>query len=444
MILKTFLKPKCGEAISSFMCKNILFHCIAESENNSTWNERSLLTWLSKCLQSLLNCILTDHCPHFMIPRNNLLAGKLSADVKRQLVDVMCSLTENIGQSLLSIQIDDLGNRLYVKSGGISHVHLQTSYNISVTVASSNTSAVATCLMLSSKEVINLLSRTSASAYQILIDSVLRLCQVYRVGNTLERVAVCLYAPFLCSQIGSVIASEDIQHALGLSAKALVWFTLGLNSDISSGKLKQASALYCARDLERCEIILTELRRQLSQTVVVTLCFCIAFRKTVSEDFKIACYEKNVEDVIKHNMTFCVIYLPCEINCVPKELKYEMFRSTAEDQPYRDKLDYWMDWAVVDSMPYLYFLQYKVYTQLHRPAEQRQALDNLIWTIDTDPNLGHRETALNLLGQCMEQENRMDAALYFYMMSLKVRGRNNAAKWHICRLLAGMYLSRSE
>jgi hypothetical protein len=118
-----------------------------------------------------------------------------------------------------------------------------------------------------------------------------------------------------------------------------------------------------------------------------------------------------------------------------------MFRSTAED---RGEDDDWMDWAVVDSTPYLYFLQYKVYTQLHRPAEQRQALDNLIWTINTDPNLGHRETALNLLGQCMEKENRMDAALYCYMMSLKVRGRNNAAKWHICILLARMYISRSE
>jgi tetratricopeptide (TPR) repeat protein len=148
--------------------------------------------------------------------------------------------------------------------------------------------------------------------------------------------------------------------------------------------------------------------------------------------------------MIKHNMAFCVKYLPCEVNCVPSELRYEMFRSTAEDRPYRGDDDYWMDWAVVDSVPYLYFLQYKVYSQLQRPAEQLHALNQLIWTINSEPNLCHRETALNLLGQCMEQENRMDAALCCYMMSLNVRGRNNAAKWHVCRLLARIFQCRSD
>jgi tetratricopeptide (TPR) repeat protein len=140
--------------------------------------------------------------------------------------------------------------------------------------------------------------------------------------------------------------------------------------------------------------------------------------------------------MIKHNMAFCVKYLPCEVNCIPGELKYEMFRSTEEDRPYRGEFDYWMDCAVVDSLPYLHFLQYKVYSQLHRAADQQQALDNLIRTIDTEPNLGHKETALNLLGQCMEQENRYEEAFRCYILSLNVRARNNVAKWHVCRLLA--------
>jgi tetratricopeptide (TPR) repeat protein len=116
-----------------------------------------------------------------------------------------------------------------------------------------------------------------------------------------------------------------------------------------------------------------------------------------------------------------------------------MFRSTEEDRPYRDEDDFWMDWAVVDSLSYLHFLQYKVYSQLHRPADQQQALDNLIRTIDTEPNLKHKETALNLLGQCMEHENRHEEALRSYMISLNVRARNNVAKWHVCRLLARLF-----
>jgi hypothetical protein len=124
IIIKTFLKPTCGEAVSSFMCKNILFQCIADSRASSEWNEGSLVTRVNQCVQALLNCILTEHCPHFIIPQNNLLAGKLSIGVRHQLTDVMCKLTENIEQSLLAIQVEDLGNRLTVKSGGISGVYL--------------------------------------------------------------------------------------------------------------------------------------------------------------------------------------------------------------------------------------------------------------------------------------------------------------------------------
>jgi hypothetical protein len=93
---------------------------------------------LNQCLQSLLNCILTEHCPHFIIPQNNLLAGKLSAEVKHQLTEITCKLTENIEQSLLAIQIDDLGNRLVVKSGGISEVHFMSEYDNAFIVATQN------------------------------------------------------------------------------------------------------------------------------------------------------------------------------------------------------------------------------------------------------------------------------------------------------------------
>jgi tetratricopeptide (TPR) repeat protein len=115
-----------------------------------------------------------------------------------------------------------------------------------------------------------------------------------------------------------------------------------------------------------------------------------------------------------------------------------MFRSTQEDIHYRARYDKWMDLAVVDSIPYLYFLQYKTYSHLRRHRDKQAALSNLAKCIIEDPDFGHSETALNLLGQCMEQENRMDAALKCYLLSLKIRGRNNAAKFHICRPISSM------
>jgi hypothetical protein len=219
-----------------------------------------------------------------------------------------------------------------------------------------------------------------------------------------------------------------------ISDEALRWFSLGLISDICSGRLKLASALYCAGDLGRCETILAALKLQLSQTQVLSVCSCHKLKKNTSKEFRKLCYEKN-EDAIKQNMAICVAYSPSEVNCILFELKYEMFRSSEEDRPYRRLAHFWMDWAVVDSLPYLHFLQYKVYRELNRPKDQQQALYNLFLTIVTEPNLGHKETALNLLGQCMEQENSNELALSCYICSLRVRVRNNVAKWHVCRLL---------
>jgi tetratricopeptide (TPR) repeat protein len=101
-----------------------------------------------------------------------------------------------------------------------------------------------------------------------------------------------------------------------------------------------------------------------------------------------------------------------------------------------------MDWTVVDSLPLVYFLQYKIYRHQKRHQDQQQALSKLIRTIETDVNLGHRETALNILGQCMEQENRPQEALKCYLLSLQQRARNNVANVHICKLLSGVLTDR--
>jgi hypothetical protein len=112
-----------------------------------------------------------------------------------------------------------------------------------------------------------------------------------------------------------------------------------------------------------------------------------------------------------------------------------MLRSTPEDRIFLTEDDDWMDNAVVDSLPYLYFLQYKVNRHLGRNDGKQSALSKLLRTIMTEPNLGHRETALNILGKCMEQEGRVRDALQCYLMSLNLRSGNNAARIHICTLL---------
>jgi tetratricopeptide (TPR) repeat protein len=212
---------------------------------------------------------------------------------------------------------------------------------------------------------------------------------------------------------------------------------LGLDSDVASGKLKLASLFYCTGDIERTELILKNIEQCYDLSVVEPVCGCYDFKNGARrERFNRVCYESNEEwQLLKQITASCVCFIRCEINCCPFEFQHEMFRSTQEDLAYRSEDDNWMDIAVVDSLTYLYFLQYKTYSRLGRQDDKQRALSNIARTIDVEPNLGHRETALNILGHCMEEENNVENALKCYARSLQIRGRNNSAKVHICILL---------
>jgi tetratricopeptide (TPR) repeat protein len=262
-------------------------------------------------------------------------------------------------------------------------------------------------------------------------------------GNRLEQAAFKFLAPIVYTTYGSILASSSIGENNQVSPQALVWLSAGLHSDISSSRLKLASVLYSTGYMEEAELILRHTEQQNYSNPVVPICDCWDKPTPApTAEFKRVCGEQS-EDCIKHITAFCVKFIQKEINCIPHELQYEMFRSTQNDMIHRDEIeDRWMDWAVVDSLPYLYFLQYKIYSHLQRHQDQQQALSKLIRIIVTDVNLSHRETALNILGQCMEKENRPQQALNCYLLSLQQSAKNNVAIIHICKLLSGLLASQ--
>jgi tetratricopeptide (TPR) repeat protein len=256
---------------------------------------------------------------------------------------------------------------------------------------------------------------------------------IFMHGNAIEQLACNLMIPELCTTVGSLIASICIQDSQVISQAALDYFSLGLNSDVASSRLKLASVCYCVGDIVGAEAILRGVENRYDFRLWKTICGCYHFPKQhlPFHDFN----SFTIEQYIRLQTAMCVTFLPNEINCAPPELQHEMFRSSPYDIPHRGVDDCWMDWAVVDSPPYLYYLQYKTYQRLARYNDQQRALNNLMLAIDVVPNLAHKETALNLLGQCLEQENREDHALKCYIRSLNIRPRNNSANFHVCRLL---------
>ncbi|KAH3856811.1 hypothetical protein DPMN_099406 [Dreissena polymorpha] len=97
----------------------------------------------------------------------------------------------------------------------------------------------------------------------------------------------------------------------------------------------------------------------------------------------------------------------------------------------------WMDNAEVDSRSFLYYLQYLTYGGLGERYKQVCTLIKfVIYMSDTSYiNLYHHETALNLLGHCYEMRSSYRAALNFYAVSLIGQPHNNAACWHVNRLM---------
>jgi tetratricopeptide (TPR) repeat protein len=242
---------------------------------------------------------------------------------------------------------------------------------------------------------------------------------------------------------GSALASSSIGENNEILPVAFNFLSDGLNSDVSSGRLKLASVFFSIGEMEKAEEILRQTEQKYHSHPVHPICSCIIERplRLKSVDIKKYCNEHN-ENCIKHITAFCVRFIRQEINCVPHELQYELFRSTQDDMIHRGPFDLWMELAVVDSLPFLYFLQYRIYSHLQRQQEKQQALNNLIRTTFTEKNLKHRETTLNILGQCMEQENRPQDALQYYIRSLHQRARNNAASIHICLLLTRLLVAK--
>ena len=129
-----------------------------------------------------------------------------------------------------------------------------------------------------------------------------------------------------------------------------------------------------------------------------------------------------------------------------------MYRaSCGEDIQLRDPWhDTWMDMALVDSIPFAYYLQYLTYRELGLATSDEdagkdledariEAVEKLADYVEKYNGYGHIETVCNLIGHCFELEELFDQALEWYLESLRAMPRNNSAIWHIALLLHTLF-----
>ncbi|XP_060606820.1 uncharacterized protein LOC132759115 [Ruditapes philippinarum] len=333
MVLKSCLNPRGEINISSFMCKTVLLHTI-ESTEPSFWKESNLTECLRRCFVELHSCVQNDHLSHFFIRENNLMAGQFTYETKHQLLGNISYFIQNDVQCLLTINIDNLGLRLQVKLNSVpeGEYSLHSSLEMSEHLSADLYLNIARDVRLTHKQMLKDLHDKDTRTLRQSVETLL----TYRdSGNKLEKNAYKFLAPFLLSTYGSALASEDICLNNQMSPQAFVWLSSGLDSDVTFGRLKLASAFYSEGDMERTELILRHTERQYNSCPLFYIGFS-KFQEPPTVEFEKVCNEQGL-DCVKQMTADCVIFTQQEVKCIPQELQYELFRSNRRHRCYTEK-----------------------------------------------------------------------------------------------------------
>ncbi|XP_052796267.1 uncharacterized protein LOC128228804 [Mya arenaria] len=443
MMRKTFFKPVLGDRLSTFHFKTALFFTI-ETYPPEVWKEHRLVECLECCLTTLLRWLQKGYCPHYTIAGVDLFVGKIHKQEMKQLIQIIENILSNNLQCLTSIRFDNVGLRLANKMSILptqyKHVHVPFK-------------SQENCMRAVSDEIFDEMAFSLYSSLFVFIAGVMKLPYHGTVqavfkkiqkldwfrnsGNEIQRKAAEMFLPHFCSLLASLTASFCCCFAVDLQPLTLLMYMIAEHGDVAAAKLKFASMLYQRKDYQLASCVLISVSMNMGKHVWLA---CKEHRRTTkakSKDCNTLLLSKDLNYSMRHAQAKCVEFMRHEIHCVPKHFAYEMYRAASREEiEMREPLvDDWMDMAVVDSLPYLYYLQYLTFKKLNVSTRVDQARSKLINYVAQYNGYGHLETALNLLGHFFEMENNHWLAYVMYCKSLQAQRKNNAANWHIMRLI---------
>ncbi|KAH3784108.1 hypothetical protein DPMN_162059 [Dreissena polymorpha] len=175
-------------------------------------------------------------------------------------------------------------------------------------------------------------------------------------------------------------ASLCIGENQTLPQEIFTLFEKSLMSDVTSSRLKFASIYFSAWRFEEAAAILNQVDALVSNKVI---CFspCLDFLKH-KFDLELLRRRKEFLHMLQNEVALSTIFSRHEINCVPGQLVAEFYRTvTVEDKACRGALNSscmeWMGLAVVDSLPYMYYLQYLIFRTTGLISDKDIAFKNL-------------------------------------------------------------------
>ncbi|KAH3740539.1 hypothetical protein DPMN_047245 [Dreissena polymorpha] len=436
LIKKSLFAYIVGDAITSFHCKTLMFFTI-ERTHPSLWCEHNLMFVLLLCLHVLRRCLRLGRLPHYIIEGVNLFDGKVSKLPQKRLLVYIDSLIRNNLQDVFCIGIDNIScrsqscsMRYTVQAGELRGVCLSSSIRLLLKHD---------CL----KRLIQVLTvfkhkqSSSHTTFEHKLKYVICNCFENSRNAMSKTAALELIKHFYALQI-SVQSSYYLRLQNGLDSENIRRVQYSLNLDVATSRLKFASMLYCSGHLQAAVRVLEDVERRY-YSKVKAVCGCR--QKRGDSDLKVfADMLLGNTDNSELPFAFCVNFSRQESHCAPFILLFEMNRNiTDEEVKQRNFTEkHWMDSAEVDARPFLYYLQYLTYGGLGARNKQLHAwrvLESYICDIRNKINLYHQETAVNLLGHCYEMEGEYEGALNYYEESLGIYDTNNAAYWHVRRVL---------
>ncbi|XP_052760525.1 uncharacterized protein LOC128203247 [Mya arenaria] len=446
LIRKTFLKPIFGDRLSTFHMKTTMMYTV-ENYPKDIWRDNNIIQCVTYCLSTLLRWSRLRFCPHFTIANVNLFTGKIHAHEIPQLVNILSEIISSNIKCVFQIEIDNIGDRLRNRVAGFNFSLPSWVFKngaVAILMAGEYSSEYFKCFL-------QILEGLDQMTYNDAILTVRRYSSILKkwseVGDDRHIEAAKVFGPIIACTGASMRASRCIKLTRNISKQITERYGFGDNRSSVSNRLKYASMLYCSNQFNAAAESLYLCEQIIGKTPVWQMCLVDRrLNKPPVSDLHCKVMMLSNEDIFDSVIVTSVVFSRHELHCVPRFLIYDMFRTFTTD----DKLDrhpygdIWMDLAVVDPLPFMYYLQFITYHALGSSDQMVDCFNKLFAYVSYEHNKygGHYEVAISLLGHCCELLGRLDMAWFNYKTSFTTIPRNNAAIWHMCRIVHGFTVRR--
>ena len=445
-------------SLTSYHCKTCMLFMI-ENTPCDVWQPENLLAVFVSCLKQIMVWTQNGVCPNYFIPSENMFERRVHGLVREELHQVMQLLTATSCPYLLHIKADNFG-RLLESSITSRPNGLNTGLN---TLTKNNElqkmDLKYTHLQFVLKTRNALLHRASNKSadvqYQNINKEQLKLNTMLEENEQSDEAtsrAITLVKAYLkLSQVSTKIATDLAQQkstqSMQTDLTSDIWNVISLRTDQYSSRLKQASHLCAFGQFQESLTILSKLG---DPKLFFSFCYCNQKRPAhpVSSKFKKSeLSDISIEEHLYRHLVPCVAFSMCEKGIIPGPLFEVLFRTEDEVHPPSEithqtnrkpsdetSPEIRHNLAFVDGLFLLNFLLYLSHSALEdMKTHAEYDIQHMDWIIKKW-KIGHKETALNLLGWIYGVEGKPDLAANCFCNSLDILPENNAATWHLMQM----------